>query len=283
MGRGRQGLWIGAIAGVCLLLFLASGKLHLIRTDGIRLAACPLQLAAGRTDADGVILRRRDAIVSASRRHGLPPEMVAAIIHGHQPGLTPFRRLTDCAGSALGADLSLGPAQIRISTAASGDGLATNPLSPADFARYRAALLNPDTNIEYQARELRRLLERDVRFPGITGEELVRNPRAMALLMSEYRAGPQNAEAEDSRIGMTGLRDLRHMLVDGVYVFGRGEAETALIRDRVFWYLDDAYCDGDVVWFCNEWRSSAPYLAMTAGETTGGDLPGERRLRAQGE
>lgn len=264
MTRGKRGSrWGAAVVGTCLFLFLAAGRLHLIRADALALAACPLELAGETLDEDAVIRKHRDAVLAASRRHDLPPEVLAAIIRGHQRGLTPIRRFADCAGSALGADLSLGLAQIRVSTAVSRDKLKADPVSPANFARYRTALLDPDTNIEYEARELRQLLDREVRFPGITGEDLLRDPFAMALLMSEYRAGPQNRDAKDSRIGMTGLRDLRQMLVDGVYVFGREEAEAALIQDLVFQYLDETYCRGARVlrWLCDDWRRSASYQA----------------------
>jgi hypothetical protein len=264
MTRGkRAGRWGAAVVGTCLFLFLAAGRLHLIRADALALAACPLELAGEALDEDAVIRKHRDAVLAAARRHDLPPEVLAAIIRGHQRGLTPIRRFTDCAGSALGADLSLGLAQIRVSTAVSRDKLKADPVSPANFERYRTALLDPDTNIEYEARELRQLLDRKIRFPGIASEDLVRDPFAMALLMSEYRAGPENRDAKDSRIGMTGLRDLREMLADGVYVFGRDEAEMALIQDQVFRYLDETYCHGARVlrWHCDDWRASAAYRA----------------------
>lgn len=268
MTRGKRArLWGAAIVGTCLFLFLAAGRLHLIRADGLAVAACLLELAGERPEEDALIRQHRDAVLSASRRYDLPPEVLAAIIRGHQRGLTPFRRFTDCAGSALGADLSLGLAQIRVSTVVSSDKLEADPVSPATFGRYRAALLDPDTNIEYEARALRQLLDRDSRFPGITSEDLVRDPFAMALLMSEYRAGPEDKDAKDSRIGATGLRDLRHMLADAVYIFGRDEAEMVLIRDEVFQYLDDTYCHGERVnrWACDDWRGSASYRARTAG------------------
>ena len=264
-GGRRTRLWGATIAGACLILFVAAGRLHLIRADALALAVCPLELAGGMPDEDTVIRQHTDAVLSAARRHDLPPEVLAAIIRGHQRGLTPIRRFTDCAGSALGADLSLGLAQIRVSTAVSGDRLDAHPVSPANFGRFRAALLNPETNIEYEARQLRQLLERDTRFPGITSEALVRDPFAMALLMSEYRAGPDHRGAKASRIGMTGLGDLRHMLEDGVFVFGRDDAETALIQDQVFRYLDETYCRGErrLRWGCDQWRSSASYAGRS--------------------
>src|SRR5690606_16921635 len=134
------------IAALCLFAFLAAGKMHLIRTDGMAFTACPLELAGATPDGDATIIQHQDAISSAAERHDLPPEVLAAIIRGHQPDLTPYRQFTDCAGSALGADVSLGPAQIRISTAAG-----SNEITPANFARYRSALLHPDSNIEIQA------------------------------------------------------------------------------------------------------------------------------------
>lgn len=57
------------------------------------------------------------AIIRESAKNYLPSLLVAAIALDHRRQLTPYRTFTDCFGSALCADLPLGPAHICMSTA----------------------------------------------------------------------------------------------------------------------------------------------------------------------
>jgi hypothetical protein len=228
---------------VCLSALVAVEKLDLTRTDSIAAVACAGELFRARPEAAGIINQYRQTILEQATRHALPPELMATIIFAHQRGLTSFRRFTDCAGSAMGSDLSLGLAQIRISTAIGNDGIQYASVSAATFKKYRSGLLDPVRNIQYQAREMRRLLDRDIRFPGISSEELIHYPFGMALLMSEYRMGRQSARIGTARLSASAFWDLGHMQEDGVYIFGRDAADVALIQDNVRKYLDYIYCE----------------------------------------
>lgn len=234
--------WRFLLPAACLLTWIGAEKAALIRTDSLAAAGCATHLFSKQPDGAEVVARNRAAIAAEAQRQDLPPEMLAAIVFGHQRGLTPFRTFTDCAGSALGADLSLGPAQVRISTAAKADGLDPDAIPPRQFKAYRAALIDPARNIAYQALELRQILDLDNRFPGLTAEALIRDPAAMGILMSEYRFGRQEADRADVRVGSAALWDLQHMLEQGVFVFGRGDAEAASIRTDIRAYLDGKYC-----------------------------------------
>lgn len=143
----------------------------------------------------------------------------------------------------MGRDLSLGLAQIRISTAVSNDGLEYGTISPANFRKYRSALLDPLRNIRYLAGEVRLLLHRHNRFPGISSDELIHNPFAMALVMSEYRMGRQAAGNRAARLVVNALGDLEDLQKNAVYIFGRDASDVIQIQAGVRKYLDYVYCE----------------------------------------
>lgn len=259
MRGSRAARWLIAVPALCLAGLLAAEALNLLRTDTVAAAGCARALFSEPPDGAEIVARLRGDIVEQSARYDLPPEAVAAVIHGHQESLTPFRAFTDCAGSAYGADLSLGPAQIRISTAMEGDRIDPRSAPPRVFKAYRARLLDPAENVALQAREMRRILDRDVRYPGIASQEIIHDPSVMALLMSEYRAGRQAASNADARIGASGLRDLGHLLESSVHVFGREAEDVAAIQRGVADYLDAMYCSGKERFnpvLCERWRAS---------------------------
>ena len=82
---------------------------------------------------------------------------------------------------------SLGPAQVRIGTAIQSDNKRLAAITPKEFKVYRASLPDPNLNIRCQAKELRSLLLRKDRSPGIKSVELINSPQIMALLL--YRMG----------------------------------------------------------------------------------------------
>ena len=252
----RYGKWIRNTSLALLVVFLSAEQLNFLRSDSIVAVACARELLADKPDELAVVAQYKDAIATTARRHDLPPEFLAAIIYGHQRGLTPFRKFTDCAGSALGRNLSLGLAQVRISTAAANDKLELAELSPATFKSYRAKLLDPAGNIEYQARELRQLLERDHRFPGITAEALVHDPFVMTLAMSEYREGPQAAPSSESRLSGRAFGDLSRLLLEDLYIFDRPAADASQIRTAVTDYLEYINCDSGIFnqSACDDWH-----------------------------
>jgi hypothetical protein len=258
----RYGKWIRYLPFALVIAFLCAEQSSLLKTSSITAVACTRELLTDDSDAMAIIARHEDAIGAAARRHDLPPEFIAAIIYGHQRGLTPKRKFTDCAGSALGADLSLGLAQVRLSTAAANDALELSDVSPALFKRYRAMLLDPMQNIEYQSRELRRLLDRANRFPGITAEELIHNPFAMTLIMSEYRARPQETPAQESKLSGNAFFDLQQMMRKDLYIFERDEADVALIRDAVTQYLEYIHCESGIfnASVCDDWNNRLKLL-----------------------
>jgi hypothetical protein len=64
----------------------------------------------------------------------------------------------------LGADFSLGMAQIRLSTAARIDGAPLENLPASEYRDLRSQFLKPEENIAYEARELRVLLDQENRY-----------------------------------------------------------------------------------------------------------------------
>jgi hypothetical protein len=235
--------WKVILPVVCLGLFVAAEKAGLVRTDSMATVACAGELLRARPEPEAIISRYRQAIGAEAARRDLPPEILATIIHSHQQQLTSFRSFTDCAGSAMGSDLSLGLGQIRISTAAGNDAVRDRELPIATFRKYRSMLLDPVQNIRFLGTEVRLLLDRPNRSPGISDSGLIHDPAAMVLLLSEYRMGRQAADKGTARIGASAMWDLGYMEKSDVYVFGRDVADAALIRTEVRKHLDHLYCD----------------------------------------
>lgn len=251
------------VVALTVLLFCTAEKLDILRTDSLVAIACVAELT-GRSDAWENTAAYRDVIQIEAARQQLPPEMLAAIINGHRRALTPFRRMTDCAGSALGRDLSLGPAQIRISTAVSNDRLDFNALSATDFKAYRRMLLDPAQNIRALAQELRILLERAHRFPGINAQQLIHAPFVMALVMSEYRMGRQRSDSASSKLSANAFQDLSQLTDGEVFMFDRNTAERRQIQHAVSDYLEYINCDSGIfnAKACRQWRESATTQVM---------------------
>lgn len=235
--------WKILVPALCVLVFFAAGAAGFIKADGLGALACTAELFRDRPDPSTIIHRHRQTIAAEAGRNDLPPELLATIIYSHQAGLTTFRKFTDCSGSALGSDLSLGLAQIRVSTAADNDGFHVAELPTKEFRGYRTALLDPAQNIRIQAREVRLLLDRNNRSPRISAAQLIRDPFVMVLLMSEYRMGRQSAGRGTARIGASGIHDLGHLEKDEVYIFDRDAAEVSEIQKTVGKYLDYLYCE----------------------------------------
>jgi hypothetical protein len=204
--RTRQ---IAIALGLVLIVALAADLASLVKPSGYSAALCTPILFRKTIGELQFLETARSAILRASEANDLPGILVAAIALDHRRELTSFRAFTDCFGSALGADLSLGPAQIRMSTAAELDGQSFSTMSASAHRTLRAHLLETSWNISYEARELRALLERPHRSPGIPASELLASPAAMALLVTEYRSGRMRTSEENSPVGANALRTLR--------------------------------------------------------------------------
>ena len=192
-----------------MILLLLADDLNMTRVGVVAACMRTKEIFQSKTDGITVIQQNRHAIMNEAGNFDLPPELLAAILYDHQRDLTSFRKFTDCVGSALGGDFSLGPAQVRISTAIQSDGRRVSAITPREFKVYRAALLDPSLNIRCQAKELRSLIERKDRSPGITSAELMNRPPIMALLLSEYRTGRKGSPVNSTGFGAGSFGALR--------------------------------------------------------------------------
>jgi hypothetical protein len=245
------------IIGIVLLLWV--NALHMTRVDVVAACKCTKEIFLMKQDEINVVQQNKQAIMNEAKHFDLPPELLAAIIYNHQRDLTFFRIFTDCFGSALGGDFSLGPAQVRISTAVQSENRRLDAITPKEFKVYRASLLDPNLNIRYQAKELRSLLERKDRSPGITSVELMNNPQVMALLLSEYRMGRKSSLHNATGFGAGSLGALR-LLMDNesLYMFSRSFSDSLQIREKIRDYLDFVFCSSDIFnpSACEHWRES---------------------------
>jgi hypothetical protein len=207
--KRRRRRRIGIALGIALIAALSVDKAKLIKPSGLSAVSCTPILFRTAMSEPQFIETARNAIIRESVSNDLPSLLVAAIALDHQRQLTRHRTFTDCIGSAIGSDLSLGPAQIRMSTAAQLDGQSFSTMSATDHRELRAQLLDTNTNISYEARELRSLLERQHRSPGMSASALLNSPATMALLITEYRSGRMPTAEESSPVGANALRTLR--------------------------------------------------------------------------
>jgi hypothetical protein len=209
----------GIVLGTTLTVALSVDLARLVKPSGLAAAFCVPGLLRSAMDEPQFIETARSTIIRESMNNDLPGLLVAAIAIDHRRQVTRYRAFTDCLGSALGADLSLGPAQIRMSTAAQLDGHSFATMSATAHRRLRAKLLEANTNISYEARELRSLLERQHRSPGISASALLSNPATMALLITEYRSGRMLTAEKSSPVGANALRTLRLLQDDALSLF----------------------------------------------------------------
>jgi hypothetical protein len=258
MAQIRIAKLVYIVAALALLALLTIDVLQLVKPSGLAAAACAGTLLRARPSGQEVAARYHDAIAAEAARADLPPELLAAVIVDHQIALTRFRAFTDCFGSAWGANLSLGLAQLRLSTAAQLDGKMLADLAPAEFRQLRARMLDDALNIKYAAKELRALLERRHRFPGMSAETLIHDPFAMALIITEYRMGRLGSDPERSKLSAAAIYTLR--LIDDLTLtrFGRGVDDVSRTRMEIRAYLDHVYCERGIFdsHVCDEWRSS---------------------------
>jgi len=247
-------MWLASAAG--LLGLLAIDLAGLTRASGVSAAGCVAVVVRPAADAREVVERYHDVIVEQARIYDLPPELIAAVIANHQSPMRTRRRLTDCVGSALGADLSLGLAQVRLSTAAGLDGTSFAALSAPDYRTLRAHLLSPESNIAYQARTLRALPEQDNRYPGMTADPLIADPAVMALLVTEYRMGPLGTPRDQSRRSAAAFGALTWIQNVTLGQFGRDPDAVLQIRSRIRDYLRYINCESGIFneKACDAWK-----------------------------
>ena len=251
--------WKIIIPIISIVLLLLAYVLHMTRIDVIEACKCTKEIFLSKQNEINVVQQNKQAIMNEAKHFDLPPELLAAIIYNHQRELTSFRRFTDCFGSALGGDFSLGLAQVRISTAIQGENRHIDTITPKEFKVYRASLLDPDLNIRYQAKELRSLLDRVDRSPGISSVELINSPKVMSLLLSEYRMGRKSSLRDSTGFGAGSLGALRLLMdEESLYMFNRSFSDALQIREKIRDYLDYIFCSSGIfnTGACESWRDS---------------------------
>lgn len=249
------------LLGALLLALLAADLMRWVKPSGLSALACTTTLFRNNPDTSQLLALHRDAIIKEAARHDLPGALVAAVIVDHQNQQSLSGNLSDCLGSAVGVNLSLGLAQMRLSTAAQNDGKLPTELSASEYRQLRSRLLNPESNIAYAARELRALMERPIRFPGMRAAELLHNPEAMALLISEYRKGRMPTAAARSSLNINAFSTLGLMQDGTLAQFDRPEEDPELARSRIREYLDRIYCQSGMFneRGCREWQEARPH------------------------
>ena len=228
--------------GIALIAALSVDLAGLVKQSGLAAASCTPILFRPAMGELQFIESAQSTIIRESVSNDLPSLLVAAIAIDHRRQLTRYRTFTDCLGSALGADLSLGPAQIRLSTAAQLDGQSFTNMSATAHRGLRALLLETNSNISYQTRELRSLMERKHRSPGMSASALLSSPATMALLITEYRSGRMPTTEENSPVGANALRTLRLLQDDALAQFRDPEFDVARSQAEIEAYFVSIRC-----------------------------------------
>ena len=65
--------------------------------------------------------------------------------------------------------------------------------------------METSSNIDYAGKHLRFLIQRENRFPNISQEDLLNNPRAMAIAATEWNLGPRNRPQAIAKPNLFGL------------------------------------------------------------------------------
>ena len=179
----------------------------------------------------------KDYIIKSAESHKLPPEFLASVLYYEKGHENIVRRIYDFFKSII-FDTSVGDGQIKISAATTADGRDPKRLSIEEHLTYRRKLLETPSNIDYVAKRLRSLIDRPNRYPGINPEDLIENPKAMAIAATEYNLGDRSSSRETAKPNIEGFVVIAE-LVDGspLYkIFGRqSQSEGQKIRG----YLED--------------------------------------------
>ena len=245
------------LPAVALLILLVADLVQVTRASGLSAATCIPVLFRETPDVQGLVVRYRDTIAREAALYDLPAEMVAAVIVNHQAYISSFRRFTDCFGSAWGADLSLGLAQVRLSTAARIDGSPLEGFSASEYRDLRTRLLDAEQNILYEARELRALIEQENRFPGMSAQMLIHDPFVMALLITEYRMGRLDTPSDSSRLSVNAFGALQRIHDGTMDRFDRDPNDTLRIQSEIREYLHYINCESGIfnLSACERWGS----------------------------
>lgn len=256
-----------AAIAAALAVVIVVDLLEVVRPSPVAAVACTALLVKPGESASAFLNRYQDEIRGTSATYDLPASLVAAVVADHLRQQTAFRDFTDCAGSALGANLSLGPGQIRMSTAAALQRRSFANLSGPAYRELRRRLMTPEENLDFTAKELRALLERRNRYPGITSTELMRQPHAMALAVSEYRMGRSSAPRDSAKLGINAFGTLS-LMQGGELDYLENGTNLALERAHITEYLRYIHCESGIFneRACSDWtkRQAADPPAVPA-------------------
>lgn len=243
------------VLGLVLSAVMAN-RVGVLKADVLSATTCTGELFHRQEGLESVLNRYRTAFILEAEQAGIPAEFLAAIVADHHAALTSARRFTDCAGSALGADLSLGPAQVRISTAVGIDGANYDSISIGTFHQTRLKLLDPGNNIRYQARVLRFFLDRQTQGSPLDAEGLVHDPATMARLVTEYRVGrlPESFDSDVRRSSAESTLRFMH----AAEFFNRPSEEVMQIRKLIEDHLTYLNCEArnSTSATCQEWKTA---------------------------
>jgi len=149
------------------------------------------------------IKKYKKIIFRESEEHDLPPAYLASVLYAEMANRPSFEDSGDRLKSILNADGSYGPGQIRLSTALYLDGRIKELSDMKDIdtdvkKEYIQKLNDPVENIHYTAKYLIHLKNKKNRYSFLSAEQFSQNPRAMAVIATEFNKGETNSREEEA-------------------------------------------------------------------------------------
>jgi len=241
----------------------AAGLIGLLTT--VVLSRPPNTLSQHLTNEPKIGVSVRDAfleeyaptiIEESAKYDNISPELVAGVISTENFGRKYANDLNDIAAVTIGKDASVGPMQIRASTARSLDKKVGSV--KGDIGYYLDLLSSdPKANISYGMKYLSTIAQNA--FPGKSAEWLLANPKALAYVASVYTTGErpgQNVNCEGNftlaNIARGFPKPLEVTGTDREFYISRRSMAEYLERDAV--KIAKKHCPRDI-----------PYIRESAG------------------
>jgi len=196
------------------------------------------------------ISQNKEEFEQSAKKYDMHPQFLAAVYYFEKMEGNPLDTIANSAIFGTLLNNSIGDGNIKISTAQLVDGGRYSRLNIRKNLGYAHELTQTSSNIDYAAKILRHMLNRKKRFPDISAEELMKNPKAMALAATEYNKGYTLNPLEKAEPNLRGFKVIAALAENSpLYgIFGRGsknegrlmsqylEANTDLIEKSIARY-----------------------------------------------
>ena len=211
------GTGLSALVGYGTLMSIPSNNLSRYLDEAHR-----TNVGMGDTNIE-FLFEFKDTILQQAREHHLPAAYLAAVLLQENYGRSRWEDVKEDVATVLGYDTTLGPGQVKISTAVKLD--SSELTNTRDRQEIINCLRDAKTNISYVARFLAQRKANTTDARELDSADFLHNPKQMVMVGSQYVNG---LRAEENWYGYSVVMNLK----DVPKVFFEGESkrivETAL-------------------------------------------------------